>query len=142
MDFERGLGGAAQRGDVARVRFLLSRGACADGCLPRGTDGGDTGSAPPNGHTPLIYAARAGHVEVCDLLLKHGASVGARTRAGAATALHRAAGAGHEQVVQLLLAHGADVAAVDSDGLTAADKARCQNHENIVALISPHQLKP
>ncbi|GJP81194.1 hypothetical protein CLOP_g11361, partial [Closterium sp. NIES-67] len=56
-------------------------------------------------------------------------------------ALHRAAGAGHEQVVQLLLAHGADVAAVDSDGLTAADKARCRI-ENIVALISPHQLKP
>ncbi|CAI5489178.1 unnamed protein product, partial [Closterium sp. Naga37s-1] len=53
----------------------------------------------------------------------HGASVGARTRAGGATALHRAAGAGHEGVVRLLLARGADVAAVDADGLTAADKA-------------------
>lgn len=65
---------------------------------------------------------------------QHGASVCARTRAGAATALHRAAAAGHTAVAELLLRAGADPLAADADGLTPKDKAggwtvcQCRDH--------------
>lgn len=53
-----------------------------------------------NGYTALHYAARAGHIGVCKILLNAGASVNAATRAGKATPLHRAALAGRHCLFQ------------------------------------------
>ena len=69
------------------------------------------------------YAARSGHVAVCQMLLRHGADVNIQTRAGGATPLHRAAYCGHHQVVQLLLDRKAEVLRIDADGQTATHKA-------------------
>lgn len=57
MDFQRSLAGAAQAGDVGRMRGLIARGAKVDG------DG-------ESGYAPLHYAARHGHVQACLLLLQ------------------------------------------------------------------------
>ena len=57
MDFQRSLAGAAQLGDVGRMRSLIARGAAVDG---------DADSA----YTPLHYAARHGHVQACLLLVQ------------------------------------------------------------------------
>jgi len=57
MDFQRSLAGAAQTGNLGRMRGWLARGAKVDG------DG-------ESGYAPLHYAARQGHVEACLLLLQ------------------------------------------------------------------------
>ena len=70
----------AQHGDYERVKRLLGR----------GVDVVDNA-----GYTALHYAARAGYIKVCELLINFGASLDAQTRAGLATPLHRAANAGN-----------------------------------------------
>lgn len=80
-------------------------------------------AAGTTGYTPLIYAAREGHADVCELLLSLGADPNAATRSGGATALQRAAYTGHLAVVRLLLAAGAAPAQQDADGQTALHKA-------------------
>lgn len=60
MDFERGLAGAALKGDVSRLRHLLGR------------PGADPNETSQGGYTPLMYAARSGHVDACRALLEVG----------------------------------------------------------------------
>ncbi|KAG0556690.1 hypothetical protein M758_11G070200 [Ceratodon purpureus] len=122
MDFQKSLAGAAQVGDVGRMRGLITRGAKVDG------DG-------ESGYSPLHYAARHGHAQACLLLLQSGAQVDRRTRAGKATSLHRAAYAGHIEAVKVLLQHGANVEAQDSDGQTCLHKASMQGHMAVVKLL-------
>lgn len=47
-----------------------------------------------SGYTALHYAARNGHLNICKLLLDHGAYINAQTRSGKATPLHKAACSG------------------------------------------------
>ncbi|GAQ78214.1 hypothetical protein KFL_000090600 [Klebsormidium nitens] len=112
LNFQRSLSGAALSGDLNKVRRILDRTP-----LQGGQDD-DQG-----GYTPLHYAARNGHQDICRLLLERGAVVDARTPAGRATPLHRAAYGGHVDIVKLLLRHGADPRAKDADGQTPHDKA-------------------
>ena len=58
--------------------------------------------------TPLLLAARNGHENICDILLKSNARIDARNRFDA-TALTEAARGGYLEIVKLLLAHNADV---------------------------------
>ena len=50
-------------------------------------------------YTPLHYAARHGHVQVCGLLLRKRAAVDARAGEAAATPLHRACAGPHVEVI-------------------------------------------
>ena len=54
----------------------------------------------------LIGACRDGFVEVARLLLKHGASVDAKSKVSGDTAMMYAIGGGHLTVVELLLQEG------------------------------------
>ena len=87
LDFERGLCGASSRGDLSRVQELLGR-------RERDPNERDTSD-----YTPLHYAARQGHEEVCVLLLGKRAAVDAIAGEARATPLHRACAAGHVQVI-------------------------------------------
>nr|XP_015835537.1 PREDICTED: ankyrin repeat domain-containing protein 39 isoform X3 [Tribolium castaneum] len=78
LEFERGLWSAAQYGDLDRALHLLNKGF--------GVDQRDAA-----GYTPLHYAARNGHLDICKLLVAKGACLDAVTCQGKATPLHRAA---------------------------------------------------
>jgi ankyrin repeat protein len=77
--------------------------------------------------TPMMLAARVGHIDIVRLLLEHGADVNAisklRSAALIAASLHN-----HVEVVDCLLKAGADVNATDSNGycaLMAAVEGEC-----------------
>ncbi|XP_065888450.1 ankyrin repeat domain-containing protein 39-like isoform X2 [Dysidea avara] len=121
MNFQRGIWCAAMDGELSKVTKFLS-----SSINPNLTDS--------SGYTPLHYASRNGHHEVCEALLKGGADVDFQTRGGA-TALHRAAYMGHMSIVQLLLNHRANVMLQDGDGKTALHKAAERQHNEITRLL-------
>jgi hypothetical protein len=86
---------AAQAGDVARLRWLIARGARLE-------------LKDWKGRTALYWASRAGRVEVVRELLARGAAVDAANNKGA-TPLFIASEKGHLKVVLELLARGAAV---------------------------------
>jgi phosphoglycolate phosphatase-like HAD superfamily hydrolase len=89
---------AAAQGDLARLQ----------GLPPEAW----TAVEAATGHTPLLWAAHAGHVAVVEFLVHHVAPsaphLNVRGYRGA-TAVARAAGEGHAACVQLLAAAGADL---------------------------------
>jgi len=90
-------------------------------------DGADANTRNSSGQTPLMLAAQAGHVEVCTILITHGANVNVQCPAnikrginnGNIPILHYAARNGHAQICQLLLAHGANRNAINGFGMPA-----------------------
>jgi RNA polymerase sigma factor (sigma-70 family) len=91
---------AAQSGNLTRAKELLR----ADPELVRSRTAGRWGE-----RTPLHAAAEHGHVELCKLLLDHGADVMARDDGDNATPLHWAGHVGNIPIAELLLKHGADI---------------------------------
>ena len=69
----------------------------------------------PDGPTPLMTAAAAGHEAVVAWLLGAGAQINLRDRDGF-TALDYAAAFGHEEIVRVLIRAGADLNSVDHYG--------------------------
>ncbi len=91
---------AAQAGDVARLRWLLARGARLE-------------LKDWVGRTALFWASQEGHVEVVRELLARGAAVDAADNGGTAP-LFIASQNGHLEVVRALMEEGASVNAPDS----------------------------
>lgn len=114
LEFERGIWTAAIDNDATKVRTLIGRGHLCD--------------RDNSGYTALHYAARAGHLEICRMLLEAGIGVNERTYGGGATALHRAAMLGRDQILKLLLDRKADALLQDSDGKTALHRAAEKGH--------------
>jgi len=81
--------------------------ACYYGILKTVTQILDTGKAKvdeideESGHTPLILAARFGHLKIIQLLLKHGADIG-KKGFGGLTMLHAACRGDHREAVEWL----------------------------------------
>lgn len=124
LEFERGIWTAAIDNDSAKVRTLIGRGHLCD--------------RDNSGYTALHYAARAGHLEICRMLLEAGIGVNERTHGGGATALHRAAMMGREPILKLLLAHKADALLQDSDGKTALHRAAEKGHLESCRILLQH----
>ena len=88
------------------------------------------------GYTALHYAARSGHLDVCQLLLRNGAEVDSGTRSGGVTPLQRSAMCGKVDVVQLLVETGrAKVDLRDVDGKTALHRAVEGRHGKVVEYL-------
>ncbi len=81
-----------------------------------------------SGKTPLILAASKGNLEICSLLVKHGADVNATDTWGS-TALQESAYWGHLAVVAFLLKQGANVNDGGDGGLTALIRAASRGHK-------------
>jgi ankyrin repeat protein len=114
--------GAAFRGKTETVKKLLEKGA-------------DPNAKDDIGQTPLMGAARNGHIGTVNVLLAAGAEVDERLHATNWTALLLAAFYGHAEVVKALLAHGADPNVKDSEGKTALTWAKAKGHSRVVAAL-------
>ncbi|XP_059484003.1 ankyrin repeat domain-containing protein 39-like [Neocloeon triangulifer] len=123
MDFERGIWPAALDGDLKMIEDFLLK------------DSSWVNRPDAAGYTALHYAAKAGHLSVCEKLLISGANVDATTKAGLATPLQRAAMCGKYDVCQLLLSRGADVNKRDVDGKTALSRAKSNCHPIVAELL-------
>jgi uncharacterized protein len=116
------LADAARAGDRAAVRKLLANGE-------------DVNAPHGDGMTALHWAAMNGDVELVDLLLHGGASLGSRTRLGGYTPLALAAEAGHSAVVTALATAGADVNAVDTSGTTVLMLAAAAGNVDAIRVL-------
>ncbi|ELK28143.1 Protein TANC1 [Myotis davidii] len=86
------------------------------------------------GETALTAAAGRGKLEVCELLLEHGAAVSQSNRRGIPP-LFCAARQGHWQIVRLLLERGCDVNLSDKQGRTPLMVAACEGHLSTVEFL-------
>jgi len=86
---------AAKTGDLAKVRFLLQKGA-------------DATKEDADLHSVLYYAAVGGNPEILRLLLENGAELNHKNKWGN-TALHYAAAYGNANAVRILCQAGANV---------------------------------
>ncbi|XP_059060456.1 ankyrin repeat domain-containing protein 39 [Achroia grisella] len=126
MDWERGLWYAAFYGDIDRVKYLIEKAKNIK----------ETVNAVDNsGYTPLHYAARTGHIDICKILLQNNANINSQTRSGMATPLHKAAAAGKTDMVKFLIQSGASVEMQDVDGQTALHKAIENNKTDLVDFL-------
>uniref|UniRef100_A0A8U7P565 Tetratricopeptide repeat, ankyrin repeat and coiled-coil containing 1 n=1 Tax=Corvus moneduloides TaxID=1196302 RepID=A0A8U7P565_CORMO len=86
------------------------------------------------GETALTAAAGRGKLEVCKLLLGHGAAVTRASRRGVPPLLC-AVRQGHWQIAKLLVEHGADVNLSDKQGRTPLMVASCEGHLSTVEFL-------
>lgn len=101
------LNNATLSGHLSVVQILLERGPDALASLS------DT-----DGWSPIHAAAQFGHVEIAELLLRHGADHTARNNEGV-TPFHSTAFQGNVELACLFLARGAEINAQDDNGFTA-----------------------
>ncbi len=87
---------------------------------------------------PLHGAARAGHLDVVEILIEHGADVNAAGRGTGKTPLHTAAEGGRLPIVELLIAKGADVNARDNVNARPIHSAAASGHFDVVELLIAH----
>lgn len=90
-----------------------------------------------DGSSPLHVAALHGRADLVLLLVKHGASVGARD-ASQAVPLHLACQQGHFQVVKCLLESNAKPNKKDISGNTPLIHACSRGHHEVAALLLQH----
>jgi len=109
---------AAGKGDLARVRDLLAKGA-------------DVNARDHSGSTALMSAANAG---VAEALIAKGADVNAKTDSGQ-TALYYASTWNRIDVVQILLDAGADPNAKDTRGYQLLQQAALRGQAAIVRAL-------
>jgi ankyrin repeat protein len=120
---------AAFRGDLEEVRGLLDAGDDPNQVVNPADRGSDIQ------RSALGSAARAGHLEVAELLLDRGARVDLVPR-GDASALITAAEHGHRPVVEMLLARGADPnRTLKGDGSPLIAAARSGDREVVRMLL-------
>jgi hypothetical protein len=114
---------AVSAGDAARVKSLIEAGA-------------DVELRDNGGWTPLISAARRGHVQVVEVLLEHGANPNVSESDNMAmTPLTWAVSDDDPRMVQALLAHGADVNVANGAGYTPLMHAAITGDSEIASAL-------
>jgi ankyrin repeat protein len=113
---------AARAGDVAALKNLLRYGDV------------DVDAKNYEAETALSQAARDGHRDVVELLLKAGADPNRKSDAGR-TPLAWAAQNGDEEMVKLLLRWGADPNVLSDTGRTPLSWAAQNGHEGVVRAL-------
>lgn len=88
--------------------------------------------------TALSWAASRGHVEVLELLLRHGANPNANDNACRGTALHCAASHGQMRAVEILLAYGTNPNAQGAFGITPVYVSALRRHFDVTRMLLQH----
>nr|KAF6337780.1 ankyrin repeat and MYND domain containing 2 [Pipistrellus kuhlii] len=89
-----------------------------------------------NGMTPLMHAAYKGKLDMCKLLLRHGADVNCHQHEHGYTALMFAALSGNKDITWAILEAGAETDVVNSVGRTAAQMAAFVGQHDCVTVIN------
>uniref|UniRef100_G1S324 Ankyrin repeat and MYND domain containing 2 n=1 Tax=Nomascus leucogenys TaxID=61853 RepID=G1S324_NOMLE len=89
-----------------------------------------------NGMTPLMHAAYKGKLDMCKLLLRHGADVNCHQHEHGYTALMFAALSGNKDITWVMLESGAETDVVNSVGRTAAQMAAFVGQHDCVTIIN------
>ncbi|XP_032529768.2 ankyrin repeat domain-containing protein 39 [Danaus plexippus] len=126
MDWERSIWNAAFTGDQKRVQSLLDKSNNPKELV---------NSLDNSGYTALHYAARSGHLNICKLLLDHGAYINAQTRSGKATPLHKAACSGKKNIIMFLINNGAQIDLQDSDGKTVLHRVTENKQVDLISTL-------
>jgi glycerophosphodiester phosphodiesterase len=104
--------------------------------------GVDVNWSDRTGETALHVAARFGHAECAEVLIRGAqhqkANLDVAESSFAWTPLHIAAVDGHMSVARLLVDAGADVDRLDSSGWTAKEHASLRGHLDIARLLAAH----
>ncbi|KAI0858323.1 nacht and ankyrin domain-containing protein [Xylaria cubensis] len=108
---------AIHNGDKTIVRLLAEAGADVNGCI-----------------APVFRAARSGHLDIVQTLMKHGADISARNGWNG-TPLHAALRAGHTKIAEILIASGVDISAKNRGEKTALHHAAKRGQEDVVQLL-------
>nr|KAF6468903.1 ankyrin repeat and MYND domain containing 2 [Molossus molossus] len=91
-----------------------------------------------NGMTPLMHAAYKGKLDMCKLLLRHGADVNCHQHEHGYTALMFAALSGNKDITWAMLEAGAETDVVNSVGRTAAQMAAFVGELFFNFFVNPH----
>ncbi|XP_069585392.1 ankyrin repeat and MYND domain-containing protein 2 [Ranitomeya imitator] len=121
---EKQLVAVISKGNVQEAVTLLGRKDVRVNCLDE------------HGMTPLMHAAYKGKVEMCKLLLQHGADVNCNQHEHGYTALMFACLSGKKEIVWMMLEAGADTDVVNSVGRTAAQMAAFVGQHDCVTVIN------
>ncbi|KAF4794237.1 Ankyrin repeat and MYND domain-containing protein 2 [Turdus rufiventris] len=89
-----------------------------------------------HGMTPLMHAAYKGKVDMCRLLLRHGADVNCNEHEHGYTALMFAGLSGNKEITWMMLEAGAETDVVNSVGRTAAQMAAFVGQHDCVTVIN------
>ena len=119
---------AVNAGDVARVQFLLARGADVN---QHGLSG-----------TPLHLAVSTGHVGIAVMLIDAGADLEAKGDPADARPLHVAAYANQPEAARLLVERGADVDARDALERTALSVASAYGYVELATYLLDQRADP
>ncbi|XP_058177359.1 ankyrin-3-like [Anopheles ziemanni] len=111
---------AARAGDLSKLIEYLETGQVTD-----------INTCNANGLNALHLAAKDGHYDIVNELLKRGANVDNATKKGN-TALHIASLAGQKEIIQLLLQYNASVNVQSQNGFTPLYMAAQENHDECV----------
>lgn len=114
---------ASENGDLAKLTELIQN------------NPNSINSTDQFGDTPLLLAAKRGHFDAVNLLLKHGAIVDAKGGFVHDTSLTAAARNGYTEIVRILLDAGADVNAKNDYKETALHLAAEWNKIETAALL-------
>ncbi|XP_038595786.1 ankyrin repeat and MYND domain-containing protein 2 isoform X1 [Tachyglossus aculeatus] len=89
-----------------------------------------------HGMTPLMHAAYKGKIDMCRLLLRHGADVNCNEHEHGYTALMFAGLSGNKEITWVMLEAGAETDVVNSVGRTAAQMAAFVGQHDCVTVIN------
>ncbi len=90
------------------------------------------------GETALMHAVKRNDVEMVKLLLHHGARADVRSSLGI-TPIVYSCWKGYTEAVRLLIAHGADPTRPAPDGNSAEDRARDNQHAEILEICAAYR---
>ncbi|XP_073533361.1 ankyrin repeat and MYND domain-containing protein 2 [Phyllobates terribilis] len=131
---------APRRGEVTeeekQLVAVISKGNIQEAVTLLGSKDVRVNCLDEHGMTPLMHAAYKGKVEMCKLLVQHGADVNCNQHEHGYTALMFACLSGKKEIVWMMLEAGADTDVVNSVGRTAAQMAAFVGQHDCVTVIN------